>query len=347
MSRTPKQMFLDMAKGIQPDRLLQYCYMPNPYAKYPLTCMNTNTSVLAHKPTEDGKLIDIWGVPYVTTRETGFSPLPEPGVFILKDISEWRDVIKAPDISNVDWKAVAEQDLANLAAMGIDREQTAIGLMTHLGYFQQIMSFMGFEEGLCALFEDPEEMKALVDYMSDFYCTVLDNIIDLYKPDFLQITDDLATWKSPFMSLEQYREIFLPAYKKLAAYAIERNIPIAMHCCGNCTMFIDDWLEMGVTYWDPAQLSNDLVAIQKKYGDKLVICGGFDMDGELSDVNCTEERYKELVREAVDKYTKHGMYVFDGWLFCDPDDAVLNSHNRWLTEEVEAYGLDAYKRNRG
>ena len=109
-------------------------------------------------------------------------------------------------------------------------------------------------------------------------------------------------------------------------------------------MTLEHW---HVTYWDPAQLSNDLVAIQKKYGDKIVICGGFDMDGELSDVNCTEERYKELVREAVDKYTKYGMYTFDGWLFCDPEDEVLNSHNRWLTEEVEAYGLDAYKRNRG
>ena len=345
--RTPKQMYLDMAKGIQPDRLLQYCYMPNPYAKYPLTCMNTNTSVLAHKPTENGELVDIWGVPYVTTRETGFSPLPKPGVFILKDIADWRDVIKAPDISGVDWKAVAEQDLNNLKAMGVDREQTAIGLMTHLGYFQQIMSFMGFEEGLCAMFEDPEEMTALVNYMSDFYCSVLDNIIDLYKPDFLQLTDDLSTWKAPFMSLEQYRTIFRPAYEKLISYAKARNIPVAMHCCGNCTMFIDDWLEMGVTYWDPAQLSNDLVAIQQKYGDKLVICGGFDLTGELSDVNCTEEYFKSAVRETIDRYTKYGMYTFDGWLFCDPDNEVLNSHNRWLTEVVEEYGVDAYKRNRG
>ena len=51
--------------------------------------------------------------------------------------------------------------------------------------------------------------------------------------------------------------------------------------------------------------------LYEKYGDKIVICGGFDMDGELSDVNCTEERYKELVRETVDKYTKYGMYVFE------------------------------------
>ncbi|MCQ2452076.1 MAG: veratrol--corrinoid protein metyltransferase [Oscillospiraceae bacterium] len=342
--RTPKQMYLDMAKGIQPDRLLQYCYMPNPYARYPMTCMNTNTSVLAHKPTEKG-LVDIWGVPYVTTRETGFSPLPEPGVFILKDLADWREVIKAPDISNVDWKAVAEKDLAQLADMGIDREQTALGLMTHLGYFQQIMSFMGFEEGLCAMYEDPEEMRALVDYMSDFYCTVVGNIIDLYKPDFLQITDDLATWKAPFMSLEQYRAIFRPAYEALIAFAKERDIPVAMHCCGNCTMFLDDWMEMGVTYWDPAQLSNDLVAIQKKYGNKLVICGGFDLTGELTDLKCTEEHFKDIARKTIDTYTKQGLYCFDGWLFCDPDDKELNLRNQWITEVCEEYGLDAYNRS--
>jgi len=344
--RTPKQMFLDMAKGIQPDRMLQYCYLPNPYAKFPLTCMNTNTSVLAHKKTDNGELVDIWGVPYVTTRETGFSPLPKPGVFILDDISNWREVIHAPDLSGVNWKAVAEEDLAILSAMGFDRNQSALGLMTHLGYFQQIMSFMGFEEGLCAMFEDPEEMRALVDYMSQFYCSVLENIIDLYKPDFLQLTDDLSTWKAPFMSLEQYRTIFRPAYEDLIAFAKARNIPVAMHCCGNCTMFIDDWLEMGVTYWDPAQLSNDLVGIQKKYGDKLVICGGFDLTGELTDVKCTEEFFKQAARDAIDKYTANGMYCLDGWLFCDPEDTVLNLRNKWLTEVCEDYGIDAYKRNR-
>ncbi len=344
--RTPKQMFLDMAKGIQPDRLLQYCYMPNPYAKYPLTCMNIGTSVLGHTPNDAGELIDIWGVPYVTTRETGFSPLPKPGVFILDEIENWRDVIKAPDLSNVDWDAACQKDLDNLKAMGIDRNETAIGLMTHLGYFQIIMSFMGFENGLCAMFENPEEVKALVDYMSDFYCGVLDNIIDRFKPDYLQVTDDIAIYNTPFMSLEQYRDLFRPAYEKLISYAKERNIPVAMHCCGNCTAFIDDWLEMGVTYWDPAQLGNDLVAIQKKYGDKIVICGGFDLTGELTDPHCTEEAFKNAVHETIDRYTKYGMYVFDGWLFCDPDDEILNSHNKWLTEAVEEYGLDAYKRNR-
>ncbi len=345
MARTPKQQYLDMAKGILPDRLLQFCYGPNPYSKFPLTVMNQMPGVLAHRPVEGG-LLDIWGVKYITNRETGFSPIPEPNNFILKDISEWRDVIKAPDLTGFDWKAMAEKDLANVEAMGINREETAFGLMLHLGYFQLIMSFMGFEEGLCALFEEPEEVKALVDYMSDFYCTVLENTIDLYKPDILQLTDDLATWKSPFMSLSQYRELFRPAYERLIAYAKERGILVANHCCGACEMFIDDWLEMGVTYWDPAQNCNDLVAIEKKYGDKLVICGGFDMAGELVDPSCTEEKFKQFARDTIDRYTKYGMYCLDGWLFCDPDDAALNARNKWLTEVCEEYGLDAYKRNR-
>ncbi|MCF0120213.1 MAG: hypothetical protein HUJ65_01130 [Oscillospiraceae bacterium] len=148
------------------------------------------------------------------------------------------------------------------------------------------------------------------------------------------------------LTVEQYRTLFRPAYERLIAFAKERNIPVAMHCCGNCTMFIDDWIEMGVTYWDPAQLSNDLVAIQQKYGDKIVICGGFDMAGHLVDPSCTEEQFKAFARETIDKYTKYGMYTLDGWLFCDPDDAELNARNKWLTDVCDEYGVDAYKRNR-
>lgn len=343
--RTPKQQYLDMAKGIQPDRLLQYCYGPNPYAKFPLTTMNIGTSAFPHVKTENGSK-DIWGVNYIGNKVNGGAALPEPGNYVIKDITKWRDSLKAPGLEGIDWEAVAKKDLAKLAEMGVNRNETALGMMTHLGYFQLMMSFMGFEEGLCALLEEPEECKALVDYMSDFYCAVVDKTIDLYKPDYLQVTDDLSAWGAPFIPLDIYREIFRPAYEKLISYAKDRDMLVAMHCCGNCGMFIDDWLEMGVTYWDPAQLSNDLVAIQEKYGDKLVIVGGFDMEGKLLLPTTTEEDFKAFARNTIDKYTRTGMYVLDGWLFCDPDNVELNNRNKWLTEVCEDYGLDAYKRNR-
>jgi phosphoribosylaminoimidazole carboxylase (NCAIR synthetase) len=57
----------------------------------------------------DGGRIDIWGVEFTPTDSTGGMALPVPGNFILKDITKWRDVVKAPDVSNVDWEMVAKK----------------------------------------------------------------------------------------------------------------------------------------------------------------------------------------------------------------------------------------------
>ena len=43
-------------------------------------------------------------------KETGYASIPEPGNFILDDITKWRDVIKAPEVPDVDWEAMAKAD---------------------------------------------------------------------------------------------------------------------------------------------------------------------------------------------------------------------------------------------
>ena len=106
---------------------------------------------------------DVWGVEYVATKETGYMSLPKPGRFILDDICRWRDIIKAPDISHIDWETMAKKDLAQ-----VDRTQTSVTATIHVGYFQQLMNLMGFTEGLCAMLEEPEEVMALFEYMNQF-----------------------------------------------------------------------------------------------------------------------------------------------------------------------------------
>ncbi len=97
----------------------------------------------------------------------------EPGKIILKDIRQWRDVIKKPDLSHVDWEAMAKKDLKKAC---IYPEETAIVFHMHVGYFQNLMAFMGFENGLCAMYEEPEGVLALLDMLSDFYCEMLKKV---------------------------------------------------------------------------------------------------------------------------------------------------------------------------
>ena len=344
--RTMREMYLDMSKGIRPDFLLQYSYGKNPYSDRAPVCSGCGPSVLRGERPRDGKTFkNIWGVTYVANKEAGYAGLPEPGNFILHDITKWRDVIKAPDLSDVDWEQMAKKDLERSREMGVDPTQSAIAFSTHGGYFQTLMAFMGFVEGLCAIQEEPEEVYALFDYLCSFYTDVAEHCIDYYKPDLVQITDDVAAWAAPFMSPAQYRELVKPFQVRDAKLGNDRGIPIAMHCCGKCDMLIDDWVEFGVRYWDPPQTSNDLVAVQKKYGDRLVLEGGFDAIGDLMSPECTEERFKAAVKDAIDTYAVNGPFIFNHWLFGDPDNDMFNNRNRWMTEVVEDYGLTIYGKN--
>ena len=110
--RTMREMYLDMAKGIEPDFLLQYTYGGNPYSDRPEICSGCFPSILRGDRGPGGSNKDIWGVTYVANKEAGYAGLPEPGNFILDDITKWRDVIKAPDLSHVDWEQLAKKDMA-------------------------------------------------------------------------------------------------------------------------------------------------------------------------------------------------------------------------------------------
>lgn len=340
--RTMREMYLDMAKGIEPDFLLQYTYGGNPYSQRPEICSGSAPSFLRGERDKGGGHRDIWGVPYVANKEAGFAGLPEPGNFILHDITKWRDVIKAPDISNIDWEQMAKKDLAALRARGTDPNETAMCFHLHGGYFQTLMAFMGFVEGLCAIQEEPEEVYALFDYLCNFYTEVGERAIDYYKPDVVQITDDIAAWAMPFVSPDQYRSLIKPFQVRDAKLGNDRGLPIAMHCCGKCDMFVEDWIGFGVRYWDPPQTSNDLVAVQKRFGNQIILEGGFDAIGELMSAECTEAKFKDAVVAAIDKYSENALYIFDHWLFGDPDNDMFNNRNRWMTEVVEDYGRTIY-----
>ena len=287
----------------------------------------------------NGAGFDIWGVEYVTTKETGYQALPKPGQFIMDDITKWRDIIKVPDISDIDWESMAKKDMEK-----IDRSQTAVRMKVHLGYFQQLMNFMGFTEGLCAMLEEPDEVMELFEYMNKFYMEVSAKAMEYYKPDVWCITDDTATATNPFISVEMYREMVKPFHTREASFAKNIGMPIDMHDCGRCEDFIEDWLDFGVTCWNPAQVMNDLKGIKEKYGNRLVLEGCWDSQGPVGWPDATEEMKREQVRQCIDTFAPGGGFVFWGSLYGAPDDEEFLKRSRWITEEYDAYGRTFYQK---
>ena len=336
---TERENMLRVLKGEDPAWVPRYGSLPNPQAKYPRAMSTVRPSIL-NRADEQGVTRDIFGVEYVATAETGGMMLPKPGKFILDDVRKWRDVIKVPDLSDLDWAAMAQKDVE---AGNIDYENTVVAAGTHVGYFQHLMNFMGFTEGLIAMHEEPEAVLELYEYLSDFYVEIAKKSVEYFKPDMLCITDDTATAMAPFISLEMYRKLVKPYHARLAQVAIDNGLFIDMHNCGKCEVFLEDWLEFKVNLWEPAQVMNDLIGIQKKYGDRLVLAGCWDSQGPVGWPGASEELIRQSVRDVIDTYTKHGGFMFWGSVMGVAGDPEVEKRQRWVIDEYEAYRETPYR----
>ena len=252
----------------------------------------------------DGTGKSIWGVDIVTDSAGLLPPMARTSDFVLKDITKWRDVIKYPDLGldKSAWEAMAKE--AN------DRRDPNIpfGGGPGGGPFLLLMDLMGFDEGLSACFEEPDEVKALLDYFLDFYYDIGKNILYYYKPDYGSFGDDIANERNPFVSLEMFRDIFAPYWAKIYSLYNEAGIPSTQHTCGRFDLFLDDLVEMGANMWEPAQESNDYAAIKAKYGRKIALCTG-GPDPRLMPLNVTEEECRARMRKHVELLAADGGYA--------------------------------------
>jgi hypothetical protein len=337
---TEKENYKMLMSGQQPEWVPFSSLGPRPDGK-PAPVGTVFPGLLDSSITAPGKVTDVLGVTYVPVPEAANAKLPEPNNFILKDIRKWRDVIKAPDISGIDWEAMAKKDFE---FFNVNPKDSLVSLGSHFGYFMYLMAFMGFSEGLCAMYEEPEEVKALMEYLCDFFVKVIRSSIDYYKPDIFDMCDDIAAEKNPFISPEMYRELIKPFAARQAEIALDRGIPISMHCCGHCDEFIDDWRDFGVLLWNPAQPVNDLQAVKKKYGNSLIICGGWDPRKDFARPDVTEEEVKDSVYKTIDKLAPGGGYVFSGGFLGPIGDEAAKEKNRWVMDAASTYCKSFYQK---
>ena len=338
---TEKENYLRVVNGEMPEWIPRSSFASP--GKPPATAMAMISAIPMFgecRMDDNGKPLgftDMWGVEYTASKATSYMSQPTPGKHILDDITKWRDVIKTPEIPDIDWAEAAKNDLAN-----IDRTQTVVSAGMS-GYFLALMNFMGFSEGLIAMLEEPEEVKALFSYMHEFFEKLNKKVLDYYRPDLFGLGDDIASANNIFVSLPIYRDLVKPFAKADSQLFRDAGIPIAMHCCGYCEDLLDDWIDMGVSIWNPAQVMNDLKGIKAKYGRKLALEGCFDSSGPANYPHAPEELVRQAVRDCIDNYAPDGGFVFWGSSYGDPDDPDTANKARWITEEYDSYGRNFYK----
>ena len=328
MALTPKENYLLMMSGEIPEYVPSYI---EPYMHH------VPDELLTPNMAPNGPIITSLGVKYVGSADFNNGAMPEPGFIVLDDITKWRDVVKTPDLTGRDWEGYYKKQIEN-----VDRNNLCV-IPGGGDYFLTLVSLMGFESALMAMYEEPEEVYELFEYISAFYIQVLKQQIHYLKPDIYTLMDDDAAYKAPFFSLEMHRKLIRPFQQRHCDLLLEAGAYLDRHDCGKCEQYIEDWLEMGIRSWNPAQISNDLKGIKKKYGNRLVLCGCWDSQGELGSKFVDEKVLKDAMAEYVDTFAPGGGFAFNAMVGGPATDELAQAKREVVKKFYYDYVRDWYK----
>ena len=285
----------------------------------------------------DGPIITSLGVKYVGSPDNNWGAMPEPGWIVIDDITKWREKLKIRDVAGRDWEGYYKK-----MSDDIDRENLAV-CVDGGDYFLTLVSLMGFEGALMAMYEEPDEVIALYEHISEFYTMVLKMQMKYLKPEIYILMDDDAAYQSPFFSVDLYRKLIKPFHKLHCDIALENGCVIDRHDCGKSEQFVEDWLELGIHAWNPVQTSNDCEAIKQKYGHRLSLMGCWDSQGKFANPNVDEKVLKDAMVEYVDTFAPGGRFVFSAMVGGPMDDPIANEKREIIKQFYNDYAKDWYK----
>jgi len=262
----------------------------------------------------------------------GFAPdLHQP--YLVEDITGWREYVTFPDLEAIDWEAAAAEDAANA-----DRENKLVRILLESGPFERTHHILGFEGAFTAMYDDPDEYKALIDAITDYKVRLIEKLIDAYKPDEIFAQDDLGHNNGPMFSLDMYREFIKPAHIRISEAIRGKGVIHTHHSCGRMEAFIDDLLDVGVRVLNPVQPCNDREMIAEKYSGRASFEVGADF--YIAREDSTEEDIRDEVRKIIDlfgpyKNTMIGVFPSNKTCLDKMDIAI---------DEARSYGRGFYNR---
>jgi uroporphyrinogen decarboxylase len=204
---------------------------------------------------------------------------PEHVSFLVKCRKDWEQHIR-PHLLNADnYKRRIASDRYRDSLAENERKQTYL-CATVLGAFDAMNALCGHECILVGMATDPDWIKDMCDVFATIVVDMLEMLFAQHGlPDALWIWDDLGFKKRPFMSIGMYREMIMPAHKRVMDFAHSKGLPVLIHTDGLIESLIPSLIEAGVNILQPIEIKAgmDLLRIKKAYGDKLALVGGMNV----------------------------------------------------------------------
>ncbi|MEW5956449.1 MAG: uroporphyrinogen decarboxylase family protein [Chloroflexota bacterium] len=272
--------------------------------------------------TPDGRLHDIWGVPYqIETHAFGR----------YEGIANWvlAGATSAGDLKDHPWPSPDWWDFSALPAM-IDRLQQAgpYHVRFRLGsFFEQAWALRGLEQFMLDIMIDPSIPAYIMDRILEVMLENLKIVLDLAgdKLDMVYTYDDVATQKSLMISPKAWRQLVKPRHQKILDLIHRYGKPAMYHCDGAVAPLIPELIDMGVNVLNPIQpdaAGMEPATLKAQYGRQLTFHGGIDIIKTLP--RGTAEQVKQEVRARVQVLGADGGYIMCSSHHIQPDTPLEN-----------------------
>lgn len=283
-----------MKKDGNPDRFVkQYEF---------LNILVPSTYYMGDYPIEPGKEgYDQYGVYWVMPEgQMGAFPLHDDEHRVLKDITQWREIVKKPVIPD----DPGYWGMLNGIAAQTDRDNQYVCALHSQGIFERLHALMGMEDALANFYEEPEEMEELIAFLTEIELDFAKVMIEKCHIEAVLHHDDWGATENSFMSPAMFEEFILPAYKKIYGFYKENGVLIVHHNDGYARNLVPYMVEMGIDIWQGAIPANDIPSLIGEYGGQITFMG--EIETRLLDVpDWTPEMVSAEVERACRKCGKH------------------------------------------
>jgi uroporphyrinogen-III decarboxylase len=195
---------------------------------------------------------------------------------------------------------------------------------------------IGQENALFWMGMYPDELGECINRIGQFYldCTkaqiaAADGLLDGFV-----IWGDVAYKQTMLFDPEYWREYFKPWVKAMIEECHKHNLPVIYHGCGNVSLILEDFIEMGLDAYNPLEVKADMdaVKLKKQFGDKMGFCGN-------NDIQVWETGDKEYIKREILKKlnaAKRGGFIFQS--DHSVSSAVSGQTYDYIVKLVREYG---------
>ena len=223
---------------------------------------------------------------------------------LFEDITEWKEKVKFPKFSKFVLRMIFK---GMMKGMAVDRKEHVVSCLMLSGAFERMNQMIGFENALCAFYEEPEATKEFLNAMCEYKLKCIELAHKVLKPDVIHMHDDWGTNDNMFFSPEIWREFIKPLEKRYADKIHELGMIYMHHSCGYIEPLIPDIIDAGIEMLNPLEVKAgmDPDRLKKLYGDKLTFHGGINAQlwDDIELVKAEMERIIPIMKEG-------GGYVF-------------------------------------